>query len=138
MVTSELPGRPADSAGGILVLGNCTISWDGETIFACNTAENYDGGSLVVHDSSQAFWRGETRFYDNWAGLYGVAMVVYDHSDVFGSGDTSYDRNSAVDIAEAVLVLDNCNISWSGETIFSFLIKLKTMKEVRSLYTTAL
>ena len=60
-----------------------------------------------MRDSSQAFWRGKTRFYDNWAGFYGGAMVVYDHSDVFGSGDTSYDRNSAVEIARAVLVLNN-------------------------------
>ena len=35
--TTYARNRALDSAGGILVLGNCTILWNGETNFACNT-----------------------------------------------------------------------------------------------------
>ena len=39
--TKYARNRALDNAGGILVLGNCPVSWSGEAVFACNTAETY-------------------------------------------------------------------------------------------------
>ena len=121
------------------MLGNCIVSWSGEAVFACNTAENHYGGALVVYETAhKPFGMGKHSCMITGPAVLEVQLL-------FSTTPTSSVAGIRHNMIEIVRFLAQeafwCSITapyHRARKQPSLLIRAKTIVKVRSLYITAL
>eukprot|EP00752_Nemacystus_decipiens_P009914 g8846.t1 len=110
-------GRGNGTGGGFMLYDGSVLFWIGDTEFMDNTA--HFGGAISLHSGSRASWNAtSTIFHHNSADDAGGALLIIDSSEVSWSGDTEFSGNRALS-GGALYTYDGSSVGWTGNTKFS-------------------
>lgn len=104
------------SSGGAIESFWSSISWDGDTLFEHNWAN--DSGGAVHAIGAEISWSGVSSFSNNSAGN-GGAVFISSYSSMRWSGpNTTFSFNTAMVGFGGAVLIRNSNLSWTEDTTF--------------------